>query len=73
MRGASAVRELLALQASDWPFMISRSIASPYAHERFDAHRHSLARALAAGADADSSDLRNLAADADPAYLRVPS
>jgi 1,4-alpha-glucan branching enzyme len=71
--GAAAVRELLALQASDWPFMISRSIASPYAHERFDAHRRALERALAAGADADSTDLRNLAADADPAYLRVPS
>ncbi len=71
--GAAAVRELLALQASDWPFMISREIASPYAHERFDAHRQALARALAAGADADLSELRNLATDADPADLRVPS
>ncbi len=71
--GAAAVRELLALQASDWPFMVSRGIASPYAHERFNAHHHALARALAAGADADLSDLRNLAADADPAHLLVPS
>jgi 1,4-alpha-glucan branching enzyme len=71
--GAAAVRELLALQASDWPFMISREIASPYAHERFDAHRQALTRALAAGADADLSELRNLAADADPAHLLVPS
>ena len=47
--GAAAVRELLALQASDWPFMISREIAAPYAHERFDGHRQALARALAAG------------------------
>jgi 1,4-alpha-glucan branching enzyme len=71
--GAAAVRELLALQASDWPFMISRKIAAPYAHERFAAHRQALVRALAGGADADPSDLRNLAADADPSYLRVPS
>jgi 1,4-alpha-glucan branching enzyme len=71
--GAAAVRELLALQASDWPFMISRAIAAPYARERFDRHQQALARALAAGEHADSSGLRNLAADADPAYLRVPS
>jgi 1,4-alpha-glucan branching enzyme len=71
--GAAAVRELLALQASDWPFMISREIAAPYARERFDAHHQALARALARGADADASGLRNLAADADPGYLRVPS
>ena len=46
---AAAVRELLALQASDWPFMVSRGIAVAYARERFDGHQHALARALAAG------------------------
>jgi 1,4-alpha-glucan branching enzyme len=71
--GAAAVRELLALQASDWPFMISREIATPYAVERFDGHRQALTRALAAGAHADVAGLRNLAADADPASLLVPS
>ena len=71
--GDAAVRELLALQASDWPFMISREIAAPYALERFAGHEQALARALASGAHADSSALRNLAADADPGYLRVPS
>lgn len=70
--GSAAVRELLALQASDWPFMVSREIAAPYARERFDGHRHALARALAGGEDADAADLRNLAAHADRACLLVP-
>ena len=42
--GPAAVRELLALQASDWPFMVSREIAAPYARERFEGHRQALAR-----------------------------
>jgi 1,4-alpha-glucan branching enzyme len=71
--GAAAVRELLALQASDWPFMVSREIAAPYAHERFDAHRQALARALAAGEHADVAGLRNLAAHAERAGLLDPS
>ncbi len=44
--GPAAVRELLALQASDWAFMVSRGLAVPYAHERFDGHRAALDRAL---------------------------
>jgi 1,4-alpha-glucan branching enzyme len=68
-----AVRELLALQASDWPFMVSREIAAPYAHERFDAHSQALARALAAGEHADVAGLRNLAAHAERASLLDPS
>ncbi len=70
--GVSAVRELLALQASDWAFMVSREIAAPYALERVAGHRRGLARALAAGASADASAVRNLAADADGAALLVP-
>ena len=63
---ARRVRELLALQASDWPFMVSREIAAPYARERFDGHRRRLARALEPRAPTPSSTaLRNLAADAD--------
>ncbi len=71
--GAAAIRELLALQASDWPFMVSREIAAPYARERFAAHSQALARALADGEDADPVGLRNLAADAEHACLLEPS
>ncbi len=71
--GPAAVRELLALQASDWPFMVSREIAAPYARERFDSHRLGLERALAAGPQAEVDALHNLAAHADPAALFVPS
>ena len=63
------MRELLALQSSDWAFMVSRGLAVPYAHERFDGHRNALARALAAGAQADASGLRNIAVHAEPATL----
>jgi 1,4-alpha-glucan branching enzyme len=57
----AALRELLALQASDWPFMVSRDLAVPYARERFARHRSALANALAQGAGAPVEDLRNLA------------
>jgi 1,4-alpha-glucan branching enzyme len=67
--GAAAARELLALQASDWSFMISRDLAVPYARERFDGHRAALMRALAEGPGASDDGLRNLAAHADPAVL----
>ncbi len=70
--GEAAVRELLALQASDWAFMVSRALAVPYARERFQGHRRALAEALARGADAAPQGLRNLAVDADPAYALAP-
>ncbi len=70
--GTTAIRELLALQASDWPFMVSRDIAVPYARERFEGHRAGLQRALADGTSADASALRNLAVHADGASLLVP-
>ena len=70
--GPAAVRELLALQASDWAFMVSRGLAVPYAHERFEGHRHALERALAEGPEADRAGLRNLAAHADPSLLLSP-
>jgi 1,4-alpha-glucan branching enzyme len=70
--GPAAVRELLALQASDWPFMVSRDIAVPYARERFQAHRQSLTAALEAGPDTDVDGLRNLAAKVEPAWLLAP-
>jgi 1,4-alpha-glucan branching enzyme len=70
--GPAAVRELLALQASDWPFMVSRGLAVPYAHERFEGHRAALKRALAEGPDAGVQGLGNLAIHADPASLLAP-
>ncbi len=73
LRGAasrSAVRELLALQASDWPFMVSRGIAEPYARARFEGHRVALERALAGEDDeAQARAVRNLAPAADAASL----
>jgi 1,4-alpha-glucan branching enzyme len=64
--GRAALRELLALQSSDWAFMLSRDLAAPYARERVALHRAALTRALAqAGGDdcaAGSPPTRNLAA-----------
>jgi 1,4-alpha-glucan branching enzyme len=57
-----ALRELLALQASDWPFMVSRGLAVPYACERFAGHLDGVTRALAGDSRADGARLRNLAA-----------
>jgi 1,4-alpha-glucan branching enzyme len=70
--GPAAVRELLALQASDWPFMISRGLAVPYAGERFDGHRAALAAALRDGPRASAEGLRELASHADPTLLLAP-
>ena len=70
--GAAAVRELLALQASDWAFMVSRGLAVPYAHERFDGHRAALERVLAEGPEASGNWLRGLACYADPVALLAP-
>ncbi len=70
--GAAAVRELLALQASDWAFMVSRGVAVPYARERFEGHRQALASALADGPDASEEGLRELAAGVDPSLLLAP-
>jgi 1,4-alpha-glucan branching enzyme len=68
----AAVRELLALQASDWAFMVSRGLAGPYPRERFEGHRQALQRALQGGSDGVQEGLRNLAIHADPATLLVP-
>ena len=56
-----AVRELLALQSSDWAFMLARGIAAPYARERVDRHEEALRCALAATSEGDEAGLRNLA------------
>ncbi len=70
--GEAAVRELLALQSSDWAFMVSRGLAVPYARERFEGHRGAFADALAGGSAAGTGGLRNLAVHADPAVLLAP-
>ncbi len=41
-----AVRELLALQASDWAFLETRELAGPYARERFEGHLGNFHEAL---------------------------
>ncbi len=65
----AAVRELLALQASDWAFMVSRGGAAPYGRERFEGHRQALARALATAQPDRDSGPRNLAVYAERAAL----
>lgn len=46
-----AARELLALQASDWPFQVSRELADDYPLRRFEAHATNHDAALVALAD----------------------
>ena len=58
--GERALRELLALQASDWAFLASRMTAGEYPRERAREHAAAFDRALADGEAADPS-LRNLA------------
>jgi 1,4-alpha-glucan branching enzyme len=57
--GPRALRELLALQASDWPFLVSAGTAGDYPCERAAGHRAAFEAALA-GRAADPA-LRNLA------------
>jgi 1,4-alpha-glucan branching enzyme len=59
--GEAAVRELLALQSSDWAFMVQREIAATYARERFDGHATALAQALVEGPRASTAAVRNIA------------
>jgi 1,4-alpha-glucan branching enzyme len=68
---ARAVRELLALQSSDWAFLASRELAEPYGRERAAGHRAALAEALA-NPRALHPRVRNLAPDASPAALLEP-
>jgi len=53
-----ALRELLALQSSDWAFLIDRATAGEYPRERAEAHYQSCISALAGES---SDELRNLA------------
>lgn len=66
-----AIRELLALQSSDWAFLTTRATSGPYPLERAASHLSSLNAALTSPAESDPS-LRSLAPFADPAMLLVP-
>jgi 1,4-alpha-glucan branching enzyme len=70
-----AARELLAMQASDWAFMVTRDLAADYPLERLRLHGDSLDAALAAltdSATAPDRALRGLAPDLDLSPLTTP-
>jgi 1,4-alpha-glucan branching enzyme len=72
---ARAARELLAMQSSDWAFMVTRALAGDYPVRRFEAHLTSHDAALTALADSrpvPEPELRNLAPDLDLAALTTP-
>ena len=58
IRPTAPLRELLALQSSDWAFLIDRGTAGDYPRERAEAHYQSFISALAGES---SDELRNLA------------
>jgi 1,4-alpha-glucan branching enzyme len=64
-----AVRELLALQASDWAFLASRQLAGEYPRERIRGHADALELALSGGEGGLDARLRNLAPDLMPGWL----
>ena len=55
-----ALRELLATQASDWAFLITRELAGEYPRERADRHLRMLERAMAGDPELEGA-LRSLA------------
>jgi hypothetical protein len=65
-----AARELLALQSSDWAFLVTRDLAGDYPLRRVKAHLADHEAAL--GGKLSSSELRNLAPDLDLASLIAP-
>ena len=65
---ARSVRSLLALQASDWAFMVTRGLAGPYPRERFAGHERALQESLRTVGSPDG-EVRNLAVHATPGPL----
>jgi 1,4-alpha-glucan branching enzyme len=63
-----AVRELLALQSSDWAFLVHRDLAAAYGHARAEGHLQKLAEELAS-LGSSAPELRNLAPFASAAPL----
>jgi 1,4-alpha-glucan branching enzyme len=70
-RGERAVRELLAVQASDWAFLDKRGEAGDYPYGRVTAHAEALLEAIDSPAGANPR-LRNLAPDLSLAPLLEP-
>ena len=66
-----AVRELLALQSSDWAFIVSRELAGSYPRDRAGGHREGLDDALRAAGSSDPA-VRHLAPGATAAPLLQP-
>jgi 1,4-alpha-glucan branching enzyme len=66
-----ALRELLALQASDWAFLTTRATAGDYPAERAAGHEAAFAAALA-DPGAHAPELRNLAPYLARAALAAP-
>ncbi len=66
-----AVRELLAMQSSDWAFLVARDLAEPYGRERAAGHRAMLDAALAAPGTLAPA-LHHLAPDVGLAALLEP-
>ncbi len=72
---APAARELMALQASDWSFQVTRELAADYPLERARGHAAANDAALAAlahSATVPEPSLRNLAPELDLAPLVAP-
>jgi len=70
-----AARELLAIQASDWPFQVTRDLAAGYPAERVRDHVAALDAALGALTDSAAvpePSLRNLAPDLALSALAAP-
>ena len=65
-----ALRELLALQSSDWAFLTSAGTAGPYPRERAAGHRAALDAALVGSVCEDG--VRNLAPHLVRAALLAP-
>lgn len=63
-----AVRELLALQSSDWAFLVHRDLAAAYGRDRAEGHRERLSAELAS-LGSGAPELRNLAPYATAAPL----
>jgi 1,4-alpha-glucan branching enzyme len=67
----AAVRHLLALQSSDWAFLVSRELAPSYGRERLQLHLEGLSAGLRQDAVSEEP-LRELARHADVAALLAP-
>ena len=58
-----ALRELLLLESSDWPFLVTTGQAGDYASERFRSHAQRVSRSLelaTRGTGGDATELRSL-------------